>query len=87
MGVLENPYNRKPGYACKFVYQNFNLGEFTFVLNPCCYMYSVPGYERMVYDGVGDFFEIWNSPALVEVRRRLKDGPLFSHCMKCPPKL
>lgn len=51
---------------------------------PCCYLNAVPGYEKVFYDGEGDFFEAWNSPGMVELRRRLKEGPLFNMCTKCP---
>lgn len=82
----ENPYGRGPRYDCRFVYHVLNLNDFFFRLNPCCYMWDVPGFEPMVYDGSCDFFEIWNSPAMVELRNRLKEGPLYSHCRRCPPQ-
>jgi sulfatase maturation enzyme AslB (radical SAM superfamily) len=81
-----NPYGRVPRYSCKTVYYSLNLNDFSFRLNPCCYMWDIPGFEPMVYDGSCDFFEVWNSPALVELRKRLKEGPLYSYCKRCPPQ-
>ncbi|HEC43395.1 MAG TPA: radical SAM protein, partial [Bacteroides sp.] len=81
-----NPYGRTPRHRCTSVYYNLNLNDFLFRLNPCCYIWDIPGFEPMIYDGSYDFFETWNSPAMVELRRRLKEGPLFSQCMRCPPE-
>ncbi len=51
---------------------------------PCCYMVGVPGHDQVMWDGTGDFFEAWNSPAMIALRTRLRDGPLFNMCTKCP---
>jgi len=81
-----NPMNRVPRFACKAVYYNLYINEFFFRLNPCCYMYQIPGFEDIRFDGSYDFFEAWNSPAMVELRRRLTDGPLFGACKRCPER-
>jgi MoaA/NifB/PqqE/SkfB family radical SAM enzyme len=80
----ENPYGRTPRYKCRDIYYNLNLNDFLFQLNPCCYMWDIPGFEPIIYNGGYDFFEAWNSPAMVELRSRLKDGPLYSYCKRCP---
>jgi pyruvate-formate lyase-activating enzyme len=85
--VLEstiNPYNRTPRFLCRFVYHNLLCHELNFRLVPCCYMTEVPGHEQVVCDGRHDFFTYWNSPAFVELRRRLNDGPLYGSCKTCP---
>ncbi|MDF1664083.1 MAG: radical SAM/SPASM domain-containing protein [Planctomycetota bacterium] len=80
----QNPFQREAPFQCSFVYYNLNLNDFEFKLSPCCYMDSVPGFERNDYDGQTDFFEAWNSPAFVELRRSLQSGPLFAPCKTCP---
>jgi pyruvate-formate lyase-activating enzyme len=81
-----NPMNRYPRFACKAVYYNLYINEFFFRLNPCCYIQQIPGFEELRFDGSYDFFEAWNSPAMVELRRRLNQGPLFGACKRCPEK-
>jgi wyosine [tRNA(Phe)-imidazoG37] synthetase (radical SAM superfamily)/tetratricopeptide (TPR) repeat protein len=81
----DSPYDRRPRYYCKFPYSNLNMTDFSLCMYPCCYMNNVPGYEHMRYDGRADFHEIWNSPAMVELRRSLKEGPLMGPCRHCPP--
>jgi hypothetical protein len=83
-GPLENPYGRTPRFSCRYPYQNLNLNDFEYRLSPCCYMSAVPDYDTVHFDGSRDFFDAWNSPAMVELRRRLRDGPLFSYCLRCP---
>jgi len=79
-----NPYNRSPRYACDAPYRNLYLNDFSFSMVPCCYMSHVPGHEPVIYDGTSDFFEAWNSEAMQTLRRRLKEGPFFNMCTKCP---
>ncbi|HEX5271588.1 MAG TPA: radical SAM protein [Gemmataceae bacterium] len=80
----ENPFDRSPGYGCIDVYSVLHLNDFLYVLRPCCYMENPPGYEFIHYDGSYPFFEAWNSPAMVEIRRTLRDGPLLTWCKRCP---
>lgn len=82
---MENIYNRSARYTCNAPYQNLYLNDFDFRLTPCCYMTQVPGFEKTYYDGTFDFFEVWNSPAMVELRTRLRAGPLLGPCLRCPP--
>jgi hypothetical protein len=87
MGTDDNapdPYGRTSWYKCFDVYGIFHMNDFFFLLRPCCYMDAIPGFEFIKFDGSYDFFEAWNSPAMVMLRRRLKDGPLFSMCKRCP---
>jgi hypothetical protein len=81
-----NSLGRSPRLACKAVYYNFYVNEMYFRAVPCCYMTHVPGFEEIRFDGSVPFAEIWNAPAMVELRRRLRDGPLFGACLKCPEK-
>jgi len=80
----ENPYARSPRYACNAPYRNLYLNDFSFSMVPCCYMSVVPGHAPVIYDGSYDFFEAWNSPAMQTLRMRLRDGPFFNMCTKCP---
>jgi hypothetical protein len=79
-----NPYDRRPRFDCRFVYHNLNCTELSYRLIPCCYMADVPGFKPVVFDGKVDFFDYWNSPAFVSLRRRLRNGPLFPACKTCP---
>jgi hypothetical protein len=81
-----NPLGREPRFACKAVYYNSYVNEFFYRVNPCCYLQAVPGYEEIRLDGDMTFMEAWNSPGMVELRRRLAEGPLFGACMRCPEK-
>ena len=82
----QNPFNRSARFACKAVYNNLYLNEMYFRIVPCCYMTVVPGFEEIRFDGSVPFMDAWNSPAMVELRRRLNDGPLFGACKKCAEK-
>jgi hypothetical protein len=82
-----NPYGRAARFHCKSVYNCLYINTFAFRITPCCYMSDVPGYESIVWNGSYDFFEAWNSPAMVELRRRLTAGPLMQPCLTCPPML
>jgi wyosine [tRNA(Phe)-imidazoG37] synthetase (radical SAM superfamily) len=79
-----NPYGRSAHYRCAFVYHDFIVNDFNMRLIPCCYMAQVPGFEVVRFDGRRPFLEYWNSPAFVALRRRLKQGPLYGACRKCP---
>lgn len=78
------PYGRTPRFACRAPYYHLYLNDFSYNLSPCCYMGKVPGHEPTIYDGSYDFFGAWNSPAMVALRERLRDGPLFRMCTRCP---
>jgi wyosine [tRNA(Phe)-imidazoG37] synthetase (radical SAM superfamily) len=79
-----NPYNRSPRLHCTFVYNDFIINDFNMRLIPCCYMTHVPGFDIVRYDGSRPFFEYWNSPAFRTLRHRLREGPLYGACRKCP---
>ena len=84
---VDDPFRndaRKPHYQCWDVYAILHMNDFFFMLRPCCYMDVPPGYDWNKYDGTYDFMEAWNSPGMVELRRRLRDGKLFTMCTKCP---
>jgi wyosine [tRNA(Phe)-imidazoG37] synthetase (radical SAM superfamily) len=79
-----NPYGRSAHYRCSFVYHDFIVNDFNMRLIPCCYMAQVPGFEVVRFDGRRPFLDYWNSAAFVTLRRRLKQGPLYGACRKCP---
>ena len=81
-----NPLGRIPRFACKAVYSAFYVDKFFYRLVPCCFMTEVPGFKEVRLDGEVTFEEAWNSPAFVELRRRLVEGPLFGACRRCPEK-
>jgi hypothetical protein len=79
----ESPLNRTPPLKCGYPYHYFLIQDINFRTSPCCYFYNVPGHELLCYDETVDFMELWNSPAHVALRGRLKDGPLFKTCKLC----
>ena len=76
--------DRKSWYQCWDVYNILHMNDFYFFLRPCCYMERTPGFEWIKYDGSYPFMEAWNSPAMVHLRRSLRDGPLVNMCTLCP---
>ena len=83
LSYIENPAGRKAHFKCAYPYHYFLIQEMSFRVSPCCYFYNVPGHERINYDETLDFMEIWNSPAYLELRRRLKEGTMFKMCTLC----
>ena len=81
-----NPLGREPRYACDAVYYHLFINELYFRLVPCCYMTVVPKFEEIRFDGSQPFLEAWNAPAMQELRRSLRDGPLLGACRRCPEK-
>jgi Radical SAM superfamily len=81
-----NPLDRHPRFACRAVYYNLYINEMYYRMNPCCYMQAVPGFDEVHFDGSVGFREAWNAPAMVALRTRLRDGPLFGACKRCPEK-
>ena len=78
---------RSAWYQCADVYTTFHMNDFFFVLRPCCYIDTIPNHEVIKYDGSYDFFEAWNSAAMVSLRKRLHEGPLYSMCTRCPKQV
>ncbi|SEE10162.1 Radical SAM superfamily protein [Rhizobiales bacterium GAS188] len=81
-----NPLGRTPRLACRAVYYNLYINEMFFRVNPCCYMQNVPGYQEVRFDGSAKFMDVWNSPAFIDIRTKLRDGPLYAACRRCPEK-
>lgn len=81
-----NPFNRLPRFACKAPYYNLYVNEMYYRVVPCCFMQATPGFEEIRFDGSQPFMDVWNAPSMVELRKRLRDGPLFGACKKCPEK-
>jgi pyruvate-formate lyase-activating enzyme len=79
--------DRAAWFKCSDVYTTLHMNDFFFVLRPCCYMDAVPNHDVIKYDGSYDFFEAWNSAAMVSLRKRLHEGPLYSMCRRCPQQL
>ncbi|MBI1340443.1 radical SAM protein [bacterium] len=81
-----NPIGRTPRFHCHAPYHSLYVNEMFYRVVPCCFMTRTPGFEELRFDGSTPFDDAWNSPAMVELRRRLRDGPLFAACRKCPEK-
>ena len=83
-GGDENPYNRTAPYRCPSPYTALYLSGFNRKVTPCCYMTHVPGYQPAHLRTGIEFPELWNSPAMTELRRSLDEGDLKAPCKKCP---
>lgn len=79
-----DPFNRQARFNCRAPYQFLYINDFSFNMVPCCYMSNVPAHQNVIYNGSYNFMEAWNSPAMVQLRSRLKNGPLYSMCKRCP---
>jgi MoaA/NifB/PqqE/SkfB family radical SAM enzyme len=80
----DNPYSRTPPMRCPSPYTAFYINGFDRAVSPCCYMTQVPGHQMMHYSKGMPFDRIWNSPAMVNLRKALHGGPLMDPCLKCP---
>lgn len=81
--LLDNPYGRRAPLFCPSPFTAFYINGFDRMVTPCCYMTSVPGFNRSFLRKGASFNDVWNSPAMVDLRRSLGRGPLKSHCKKC----
>ena len=80
---LMNPYSRSPPLFCPSPYTALYINGFDRTVTPCCYMQNVPGYQRSFLRKGASFNDVWNSPAMVALRRSLHKGPLKQPCLKC----
>ena len=82
-GFTGNPLGREPPFECGYIYHFFQINDVNFSSIPCCYLNNVPGHEMHVLDDECDFMKLWNSPAYVDLRTRLRSGPLYKMCKLC----
>jgi len=80
---LKNPYNRQHPLFCPSPYTAFYLNGFDRMVTPCCYMTSIPGHQPSYLRKGASFDDVWNSPAMITLRRSLNQGPLKSPCLQC----
>jgi hypothetical protein len=80
----DNLYGRSAPLYCPSPYTAFYTNGTDRRVIPCVYMHKVPGHEFMHFKPSMTFEEVWNSAAMVAVRRRLHEGPLMAPCLKCP---
>ncbi len=80
---LENPYDRTPPLFCPSPYTALYLNGFDRQMNPCCYMTRVPGHQMSYLRQGASFDDVWNSPAMIALRKSLNNGPLMQPCLKC----
>jgi hypothetical protein len=81
---LENPFGRAPPMFCPSPYTALYLNGFDREMSPCCYMTRVPGYESSYLRRGASFNDVWNSPAMMALRKSLNEGPMMQPCLKCP---
>ena len=79
-----NLYDRAAPLYCPSPYTAFYTNGTDRRVIPCVYMHKVPGHEFIHFKPSMTFEQVWNSPAMVAVRRSLHEGPLMPDCLKCP---
>lgn len=79
-----NRYGRKAPLYCHSPYTSFYPGGFDRRVIPCIYIDTIEGHEAMHLKPSMRFEDLWNSPAMVALRKHLYEGPLMSTCLKCP---
>ena len=79
-----NPYGRSAPLYCPSPYTAFYVNSTDHRVIPCVYMHKVPSHEFIHFKPSMTFEDVWNSPAMVAVRRSLHEGPLMPTCLKCP---
>ena len=67
----DNPYLRSAPLYCPSPYTAFYVNGTDRRVIPCVYMHKVPGHEFIHFKPSMSFPEVWNSPAMVAVRRSL----------------
>jgi pyruvate-formate lyase-activating enzyme len=82
--TVANVYERSAPRYCPSPYTAFYANGFDRRVIPCVYMHKVPRHEFIHFRPGMTFDQVWNSPAMVAVRRSLRRGPLMSACLTCP---
>ena len=77
-------YGRSAPLYCPSPYTAFYVNGTDRRVIPCVYMHKVPNHEFIHFKPNMSFEQVWNSPAMVAVRRHLHQGPLMPACLKCP---
>lgn len=81
---VANPYGRMAPFACSYPWYAIKILDPSQRLYPCSFMHQIMGYDDVGLHGSKEFFELWNSPALVHLRKTLMHGPLLPECITCP---
>jgi glutamate-1-semialdehyde aminotransferase/MoaA/NifB/PqqE/SkfB family radical SAM enzyme len=81
---VDNPYGRAAPFACSYPWYALKVLDTSRKLIPCGFMQHIMGHEDVSLAGADDFRTLWNSPAMVHLRRTLTDGPLLPECVTCP---
>ena len=81
---FSDPYGRTAPLYCPSPYTAFYINGTDRRVIPCVYMHRVPGHEFIHFKPDMSFQQVWNSPAMVAVRRSLHKGPLMPSCLTCP---
>jgi hypothetical protein len=80
---VADPYARSAPLGCDHVYFSLESLDRARRLEPCCFMTRVPGHEPIGLGASEDFLSLWNAPAMVSLRSRLTQGPLYPMCKVC----
>jgi pyruvate-formate lyase-activating enzyme len=81
--LLENPYARTAPLFCPSPYTALYINGLDRLVTPCCYMTRVPSHQYIFLRKGASFEDVWNSPAMITLRKSLSGGPLMQPCLKC----
>ena len=81
---VPNPYGRTAPFECTYPWHATKILDTSESLHPCSFLHHVVGYDAIGLHGSKDFFELWNSRAMIHLRKTLQEGPLLPECITCP---
>jgi len=68
---------------CNLIYNGLYAAYDFFKIRPCCILEKFDFIHPIDYDGSQKFFEVWNHPIMVRLRKSFMDGTLNECCKNC----
>ncbi len=84
---VENAYQRSAPFACSYPWYALKILDTSKRIYPCSFIHHIMGFDDVGLHGSNNFFELWNSPAMLHLRRTLHEGPLLPECVTCPSQM
>jgi hypothetical protein len=84
---VANPYHRYAPFSCSYPWYALKILDPSQRLYPCSFIHHIKGHEDVGLQGSSDFGQLWNSPAMVHLRRTLEEGELLPECITCPSQM
>lgn len=84
---VANSYNRLAPFACSYPWYALKILDSSERIYPCSFIHHIMGHDDVGLHGSENFFDLWNSAAMVHLRRTLEEGPLLPECITCPSQM